>query len=161
MVTEIRPTPQRPRLSRGRIAIVVALAAVVLALLSARSVAGFYTDYLWFDSVGFTGVWKGLLWAKVGLVALFIALAFGIVWVNLFIADRLAPRFRPPGPEEDALEPVNAFFDRRPALARVLLAVLPALFVGGGATGWSSGSPTRSSGATSASTSSSCRSSPS
>jgi uncharacterized membrane protein (UPF0182 family) len=132
MVTEMRPTPQRPRFSRGRIAIVTALAAVVLALLSARSVAGFYTDYLWFDSVGFTGVWKGLLWAKVGLVVLFMALAFGILWVNLFIADRLAPRFRPPGPEEDALEPVNAFFDRRPALARILVAVVPALFVGGG-----------------------------
>ena len=110
----------------------VGLVAVVLALLSARSVAGFYTDYLWFDSVGFTSVWKGLLWAKVGLVVLFIALAFGIVWLNLFIADRLAPRVRPPGPEEDALAPINAWFDRRPVLARLLAAALPALFVGGG-----------------------------
>ena len=116
-------------------AVVIALAALVAALVSARGVAGFYTDYLWFDSVGFTSVFKGLLWAKVGLVALFMALAFGIVWVNLFIADRLAPRFRPPGPEEDALEPVNAFFDRRPTLARLLVAVVPALFVGGGVSG--------------------------
>src|SRR5918996_116025 len=130
MVTEIRPKPPRPRPSRGRIVILISLAAILLALFSARSVAGFYTDYLWFDSIGFTGVWKGLLWAKIGLVVLFIALAFGIVWVNLFVADRLAPRFRPPGPEEDALEPVNAFFDRRPVLARLLVALLPALFVG-------------------------------
>jgi uncharacterized membrane protein (UPF0182 family) len=132
MVTEMRPTPQRPGLSRGRVAIVVVLAAGLLALFSARSVAGFYTDYLWFDSVGLTSVWKGLLWAKVGLVVLFIALAFGIVWANLFIADRLAPRVRPAGPEEDALAPVNAVFDRRPGLARLLVAALPALFVGGG-----------------------------
>jgi uncharacterized protein len=135
MVTEMRPRPPGRRLSRGRIVLAVALAAAVLALLSARSVAGFYTDYLWFDSVGFTGVWRGLLWAKVGLVVLFIALAFGIVWVNLFIADRLGPRVRPPGPEEQALEPVNVFFERRPLLARLVIALLPALFVGGGVSG--------------------------
>ncbi len=108
------------------------LLAFVLVLLSGRSVAGFYTDYLWFDSIGLTGVWKGLLWAKVGLVVLFILVALGIIWVNLFVADRLAPSVRPPGPEEDALAGVNAVFDRRPAVIRSLVALLAALFVGGG-----------------------------
>jgi uncharacterized protein len=122
-------------MSRGRLILVVVLAALVVALFSARGVAGFYTDFLWFDSIGFTGVWKGLLWAKVGLVALFMVVAFALVWVNLFISDRLAPAFRPPGPEETALEPVNAFFDRRPAVARILVASLPALLVGGGVAG--------------------------
>ena len=132
MVTEIRPPPPPRGLSRGRLVVVVAIAALVAVLLSARGVAGFYTDYLWFDSIGLTSVWKGLLWAKVGLVVLFIAVAFALFWVNLFIADRLSPAFRPPGPEESALEGVNAFFDRWPALARVVVALLPALLVGGG-----------------------------
>ena len=133
MVTEIRPPPPPPRrLSGGRLVFGVMLAALLVALISARGVAGFYTDYLWFDSIGFTSVWKGLLWAKVGLVVLFMALAFVLLWVNLFIADRVAPAVRPPGPEESALEGVHVFFDRRPAVARVVVALLPALLVGGG-----------------------------
>jgi uncharacterized protein len=132
MVTESRPLPPGPRLSRGRLVLMVALAAVVAALVSARGVAGVYTDYLWFDSIGFTSVWRGLFWAKVGLVVLLVAVAFALIWVNVFIADRLAPAVRPFGPEEATLEPVNAVFDRRPALARVGVAFLPALLVGAG-----------------------------
>jgi uncharacterized membrane protein (UPF0182 family) len=115
--------------------VVIAVAALVITIVSMRSVAGFYTDYLWFDSLGFTSVWRGLLWAKAGLVGFFLAIAFGLVWVNLFVADRLAPAVRPPGPEEDALAGLNAFFDRRPAVARVVVAALPALLVGGGVGG--------------------------
>ena len=131
MVAEIRPPPRRG-LSRGRLAVVIALAALVVALVSARGVAGFYTDYLWFGSIGLTSVWKGLLWAKVGLVCVFVSLSFALMWVNVLIADRLAPAVRPPGPEETALEDVHVLFDRRPALARVLVASLPALLVGSG-----------------------------
>jgi uncharacterized membrane protein (UPF0182 family) len=109
-----------------------ALATLLLVLVSARGVAGFYTDYLWFDSIGFTGVWKGLLWAKVGLVALFMVVAFALIWVNLRIADRFAPAVRPRGPEEEALAGVNSVFDRWPGAARAALAALAALFVAGG-----------------------------
>ena len=120
---------------RGRLAIVVAVAAAVFLLLSARSLATFYTDYLWFDSVGFTGTWIGVLWAKIGLTVMFVAAGFALLWLNLLIADRVAPAFRPPGPEEDALEVVHAVFDRRPGVARIAVALLFALFVGASAGG--------------------------
>ena len=134
MVTDIRPPPP-PKLSRGRVVLVAAVVAALVVLFSARGVAGFYTDYLWFDSIGFTGVWKGLLWAKVGLVLLFMVVAFALVWVNLFIVDRVAPAFRPVGPEEQALQGVNAVFDRWPKAARAAVAAVAALFVGGGVSG--------------------------
>ena len=111
------------------------LAALAIAIVSARGVAGLYTDYLWLDSLGFATVWRGLIWAKVGLVLLFLAVGFGVLWANLFVADRLAPAIRPPGPEEDVLAGLNALFDRRPALARVVVAALVALLVGGGVGG--------------------------
>jgi uncharacterized membrane protein (UPF0182 family) len=126
---------RRNPMSRGRMVLLAALGVLLVALFSARGVAGFYTDYLWFDSIGFTGVWKGLLWAKVGLVALFMVLAFALVWVNLFIVDRLAPAFRPPGPEEEALAGVHAFFDRWPGIARAAIAAVAALLVGAGVGG--------------------------
>ncbi len=132
MVTDMRRRlPRRP--SRARVLIAIVVAALAVALLSARSVAGFYTDFLWFDSLGFEGVWRDLLWAKVGLAALFIGALFALLWVNLFIADRLAPPFRPAGPEEESLAGLHAVFDRYPALIRVAVAVLPALLFGAGA----------------------------
>ena len=86
---------------RARILIAVAIVVVIVGLLSLRSIAVFYTDYLWFDSLGFTEVWRGVLLAKVLLALVFMAFMFLLTWVNLLIADRLAPQFRPPGPEED------------------------------------------------------------
>ena len=43
------------RLRSWIIALVVVL---VILLLSLRGLAGFYTDYLWFDSVGFGATWR-------------------------------------------------------------------------------------------------------
>ena len=111
------------------------MVSVVVALSSARSVAGVWTDYLWFDSLGFSNVWRGLFWAKVGLACLFVAVAFTLIWVNLFVADRLAPAVRPFGPEEEALQGLHDFVDRRPRLVRFMAALLPALFIGAGVGG--------------------------
>ena len=54
-MTEREPTPipvRRGISTRRRILIIVAVALVVLVL-SLRGIATFWTDYLWFDSVGF------------------------------------------------------------------------------------------------------------
>jgi hypothetical protein len=50
-----RQPPKRKRRvgNRGRIIIIGAVALVVILFLSAQGIAGFYTDYLWFDSIGF------------------------------------------------------------------------------------------------------------
>lgn len=123
------------RISRARAVLMVVAAGVILTLVSARGVAGLYTDYLWFDSLGFTNVWTSLVWAKVGLVVAFTAVFFALVWVNLFVANRLAPRVRPAGPEEDALAGVYEVLDRRPGAARAAVALLLAVVFGIGAGG--------------------------
>ena len=124
-----------PRVSRVRAVLAVAAAGVVLALVSARGAAGLYTDYLWFDSLGFTSVWTGLVWHKVGLVVAFATLLFALVWVNLFIANRLAPQVRAAGPEEDALAGVHEVLDRRPGVVRAVLALVLAVVFGIGVGG--------------------------
>ena len=86
--------PSRPRPSgsgRGRIALIVAVGVVVLLIASARGLAGFWTDFLWFDAVGRTDVWSGTLGAKVTLAVMFTAVFAVILWANLTVADRLAP----------------------------------------------------------------------
>jgi uncharacterized protein len=59
------PTIERRRGPSNRRIVLIALAAVLVVLLvSLRGIAGFYTDYLWFQQLGYTEVWRGLLLAK-------------------------------------------------------------------------------------------------
>jgi len=127
---------RRPR-RRARIRLVLAIGVVVvvLGLASLRGVAGVYTDYLWFDSVGFTSVWAGVLWARVVLFLGFTIAFFVLLWVNLVIADRLSPTVRPSGPEEEALERVHAVLDRRPGAVRVAVGLLVGVIFGTRAVG--------------------------
>ncbi len=127
---------RRPgRSGRGRVVLIVALVVVFLLLISLRAIASFYTDYLWFKSIGQTTVWRGVLGTKIVLAIVFIALFFVLMWVNLLIADRLAPRFRPAGPEEELIERYHELVGGRTALVRIAVSALFALIAGAGASG--------------------------
>ena len=52
---------------RGRVALIVAAVLLVVLLLSARTLSGFYIDYLWHDSVDRSDVFWGVLGSKVFL----------------------------------------------------------------------------------------------
>src|SRR5262249_4394430 len=86
------------RAGRTRIALGIGLVLLVILITSMRGIAGFYTDYLWFKDLGISQVWRGVLGVKILLAIFFTVLFFGLMWVNLWIADRIAPRLRPPGP---------------------------------------------------------------
>src|SRR4051812_32502433 len=126
--------PRRPPRSsgsnRGRIGLIVAAVALFFLITSLRGIASFYTDFLWFDSLGQSQVWKGVLGAKLGLAAIFTVGFFLLLWVNLLIADRVAPPFRATGPEEEFLERYQELIGGRHALVRVVVAGLLALIAG-------------------------------
>ncbi len=132
--------PKRRRRSKsGRIVIVVVAAALVLLLLSLRGIAGFYTDYLWFGELRLTSVWRSILGTKIGLAVVFTLAFFVIMWVNLKIADLIAPPFRPMGPEEQVIERYHSFIGSRAGLVRIGLSAVFALVAGPGAAGqWNS-----------------------
>ncbi len=132
------PTSKTPRRRRaGRLMITLIVGFVFVMILSARGVARFYTDYLWFDSLRFTSVWSGVLLTKVGLALVFSAGFFLLCWANLLVAQRLAPPVRPAGPEENTLAEVHKVLDRRPGAFRAGTAlVLACLFGIGAASRW-------------------------
>jgi len=83
-----RSHPLRRRLA---IAAVVAVVFIVLGVILAR----LYVDWLWFGEVGLRAIfWKRF---AIGVVAgpVFAAAFFAVVYGNLEIARRLAPRYRP------------------------------------------------------------------
>jgi uncharacterized membrane protein (UPF0182 family) len=128
------PQSDVPRRSRsGRVVVGLVIGLVFLVLLFARGIAGFYTDYLWFDSLNFTSVWSGVIVVKVGLFLAFTAGFFLLCWANLVLADRVAPAIRPAGPEEATLAEVRELLDRRPGAIRVGLALFLAFIFGSGA----------------------------
>ena len=132
----MRPPEQmksrRRRTNRGRILLGVGGLAVFLFFTSIRGLAGFWTDYLWFDSLTMSSVWTSMLWAKIGLGLLFTAVFFVALWANLFLADRLAPKIRPPGPEDELARRWQQFMGRRAILVRSVISLLFALMVGAG-----------------------------
>lgn len=80
------------------------VAALVVLALSLRAIATFWTDFLWFDQLDLSSVWSRLISARVTLGAATGLVFFVLLWVNLLLADRLAPRFRAnAGPEDDVL----------------------------------------------------------
>ena len=122
---------------RFRLVVGAISTAVLLFVLSMRGLAQFYTDYLWFDSLGRTDVWQRVLIAKVLLVALFACVFFVLLWVNLLIADRLAPKSRPPAPEEEMLIRYREIVAGRAWLVRLAVSAVFALMaVSGVANQW-------------------------
>ena len=109
---------------RGRIIALAVFAGLVVLGLSLRGIARFYTDYLWFDSLERTDVWGRVLVAKIALALIFGAAFFVLMWLNLLIADRLAPRSRPPGPEEELLSRYHAAVRGRTMLVRTAVSLL-------------------------------------
>ncbi len=130
------PRPRRIGLaSKGRVWLVVLGFALFVLLTSLRGIADFYTDYLWFDSLNFAGVFTGVLGAKVVLGAVFSLVFFAVLLVNLFIADRLGPRFRPPGPEEEVIARYHEVIGNRTGAVRVGVSAVFALIAGAGVSG--------------------------
>lgn len=122
------PRAARPRRigDRGRALIIIAAVVLVGLVLSARFLAGFYTEYLWFDSVGRGDVFWGQIGSKVTLFALFGLTFAALAILNLVIADRLAPSAFSAN-THPVVERFHEFFGRRLRLLRFGVAIFFAI----------------------------------
>ena len=121
--------------TRSRVGLVVLAVALFLLLTSLRGIAGFYTDFLWFDSLGYSGVFTGVLSARIALGVIFTVVFFILLYLNLLIADRLAPAFRPVGPEEEVIERYRELVGGRTSLVRFVVSAVFAVIAGAGVSG--------------------------
>jgi len=85
--------------------------------------SGFYTDLLWYQSVGASSVFTTQLYTKLGLLLFFGGLMAVIVGVNMWIAYRVRPVFRLMSPEQASLERYRMALDpiRRVAIVGIPL----------------------------------------
>jgi uncharacterized membrane protein (UPF0182 family) len=127
--------PVHRPVNRARVAIVVGILAAIVLVASLHGLAVFYTDFLWFRSVGLTQVWSGVLLSKVFLGVLFVAIFFVLCFVNLAIVDRRAFRMLPTGPEDALVQRYRAVVVPHAAVVRSIAALVLALIVGAGVSG--------------------------
>ncbi|MGY2875893.1 uncharacterized protein ACVW00_003083 [Marmoricola sp. URHA0025 HA25] len=129
-----RPLPVRTESRRPR-PLVLTLIVMAVLLIGFSLFAGIWTDRLWFDSLGYGGVFTTLVWTKIGMFVVFGTLMALAVGGNLWIAYRLRPVFRASSPEQASLD---RYRDVITPIRRVLLisiSVVFALFAGGSASG--------------------------
>ncbi len=97
-----------------------------------------WTDFLWFDSVGQTGVWW-IRWTwLVALGLLGALLVFGVIWSNMRLARYLSVRFASfsPAPEDPTVAQIRQVVSTRTPLVELLAAAGSALLLGLGVSAW-------------------------
>jgi uncharacterized protein len=129
----VPPTNELRRRSLGlRAWLIGAVVLIIVLLTSLRGLAGFYTNYLWFHEVGFSATWRGLIAAKLVPTVVFTLFFFALMLVNLVIADRLAPRTRAMGPEDEIVERYRSYVAPYSGRVRFAVSAFFAFVVGSG-----------------------------
>ncbi len=130
-----QPTTLRPRpsgRSRALLPTVLILGSILVVFVV---FTGYYTEWLWFKSVGFNSVFTKQLTTRLllfGFFGLFMAFSVGF---TLWLAYRLRPAFRGMTPEQQNLERYRVTLE--PVRRRIVLAVsvMLGLLAGGAAAG--------------------------
>ena len=101
----------------------------------ARGIATFFTNYLWFDSIGLNSVWMKILLTRIGLVGALSSIAFLFIFINLRVATRATPVMDifEAFDSEDPLARFRNWVSERFARFRLTGAIALSLFLGGGA----------------------------
>jgi uncharacterized membrane protein (UPF0182 family) len=125
------PRRRRPnfRVRPWMIAIVVTLIALYVFL---RLFASTWTDYLWYNELGFSATWRELILARWIPAIVFTVLFFVVLLSNLIIADRIAPAVPTTGPEDEVIERYRQFVGPWIGKIRIAIAALFALILGVG-----------------------------
>ncbi len=99
-----RPAAEPPAVPRRSRALVITAAVLLAGFLLLTAFASFWTERQWFDSFGFGGVFSTLLWTRVGLFVTSGVVMGAFVALNMYLAYRFRPYFRPASSEQDNLD---------------------------------------------------------
>jgi uncharacterized membrane protein (UPF0182 family) len=112
---DLGPPPEPFRIGGGDLRSPIPLrwigvvAAILIGFIALSVAKGIYVDVLWFDSVGYAGVFKVQIFAKIVLFSLGFVITASVLGANIWIARRLAPQ----GEEESFIEEVDPAAIRR------------------------------------------------
>ncbi|MDQ6642639.1 MAG: UPF0182 family protein, partial [Actinomycetota bacterium] len=125
----------RPAGRRRPSPLLLTAVALVLLFLVLSLFTGIWTEKLWFDSVGYSGVFSRLIWTRVALFLVFGAVMGLVIGTNLYVAYRLRPIFHPNTPDQANLERYREVVTPIRRLLLVGVSTLLGVFAGVSATG--------------------------
>ncbi|GAA1478699.1 UPF0182 family protein [Nocardioides aestuarii] len=96
-----RTPPPEPRRSR---ALIITAVVLVVGFFGLTTFSAFWTNRAWYEVVDYSRVFTTLLWTRVGLFAVFGGLMGLVVGLNMYLAFRFRPLYRPPSPEQGSLD---------------------------------------------------------
>jgi hypothetical protein len=120
---------------RRRNWIIVAIVILIALIASLRTFAVFYTDALWFSSVGLHSVWRSLFEIKAGLMITFCVIFAALLLASLVVAERLAPKGEAADAEDDFVKRYQAVIGPYSRWIRAAVVIILALIVGSQALG--------------------------
>lgn len=109
---------------------IIAIVVGVYMLLTAAGTL--WTDFLWFDSVGFRDVWLRNWGLSILLGAIGIAVSFLVIWGALKLVDRFSPRWAPFDltEEEELVERFREWVGPRMGQLRIVVTTALSLIMG-------------------------------
>src|SRR3954454_21659753 len=123
------PLPSIRVSKKARIALWT-VAIIIILIVAFIQLSGVYINFMWFDSVGFRGVYTTVFWTRVSLFFIFGGLMALIIGGNLVIPSFRTPPFRPMSPEQQNIERYRAFLEPRRIIILVIAALI-SLFAAG------------------------------
>ncbi|HEX2144783.1 MAG TPA: UPF0182 family protein [Glycomyces sp.] len=119
---------------RGRYVLILLVGAIVL-LSVLGWIVSLRTDYLWYDSVGFTTVFSTMMWTRLGLFGVFALTMAAWTGLNLYLAYRFRPDTWPATSEQEGLERYRELISPRAGWWIGGVAALVGIFAGMSAQG--------------------------
>ena len=115
---------------RRPLTVILAIAATIYLLLTAAGTL--WTDYLWFDSLGYRGVWLRNWSLSLLLGTIGIGVAFLVLWLSLRLVDHFSPRWAPFDltEEEELIERFREWVEPRVRQIRILVTASLAVIMG-------------------------------
>lgn len=109
--------------------LIVVIGGLYLALTAAGTL---WTDFLWFDSIGYRNVWLRNWGLSILLGGLGVVVSFLVIWGALRLVDRFSPRWAPFDltEEEELVERFREWIEPRIRQIRILITAGLALIMG-------------------------------
>jgi uncharacterized membrane protein (UPF0182 family) len=120
-------------MNRNRLPFVITGAILFLIAAAFIYFSGYYIDWLWFKSVGFTSVWSTVLFTKIQLFLIVGLLTAAIIASNVYIAFKRRPLYVPTSVEISGVERLRAQIE--PIRRWVFIGISAALLYFAGSSG--------------------------
>lgn len=121
------------KLTKPRVIILVVLAVLIFFLAIILPFAGFYTDALWYNHLGFQNLFWKTFWAKILMVVIFGAAFFILMYGNIWLARRIPPKQSidtEGSPLESVLIKARGAWSKVISIGVLIFSILAAFFAG-------------------------------